>query len=72
MKNTTYCCDRCGDMLKEDGAALERMRFCTQERITYKLNFFGKWKTEARAPVVYELCERCRESLDGWLGINEE
>lgn len=72
-KTTTYRCDRCGAQLGEDSAALERTRFCTQERIIHRFKFFRNWKGENREPVVYELCEGCRDSLDEWLmGIRYE
>lgn len=67
MKYTKFLCDRCGKRLGEEGAALEKTRFCTQKLIFHRLKFFKDWKKDVREPVVYELCESCRESLDKWL-----
>lgn len=67
MKKEKFYCDRCGAELGEDGAALEKARFCTQERIIYRFKFFKNWKGENRQPVVYELCEKCRDDLAEWI-----
>lgn len=69
MKNTTYLCDRCGTELGDDGTALESRRFCTRERIIYEVRYFGDWKKRdtCEIPITYELCTKCRESLERWL-----
>lgn len=67
MKQTLYRCDRCGAHLGEDGVALERNRFCTQQLIHYRFKFFKNWKSDNARPIVYELCEECRDRLEVWI-----
>ncbi len=68
MKKTTYKCDRCGASLGEHGEALRRTRFCTQTIEIYKFKFFSNWKSKDLNPIVYDLCEDCRNALDIWIG----
>ena len=67
MKTTSYKCDRCGAALGEDGEALEINRFCSHDRIIRRIKFISTEKVIPLNPIVYELCEPCRESLERWL-----
>lgn len=71
MKSTSYKCDRCGACLGEDSAAIDRFRFGVHMRISYKLLCADKWRCpDGWKPIAYELCEKCRESLEEWLNEN--
>ena len=67
MKQTTYKCDRCCAPLGEDGAANVENTFTTQAKIAYKLRFLPRHMEKYTEPIVWDLCESCRESLDDWL-----
>ena len=67
MKKTTYACDRCNAPLGEDSAAIDENRLITQARITYKIKFIPKKKEKYTPAITWDLCEKCRESLDIWL-----
>ena len=53
----------------EFGDAITRNRFCTFEKINYRMKFLptAQWKKDMTQPIVYELCAKCREDLDKWL-----
>ena len=67
MKTTSYKCDRCGAALGEDGVALEKNRFCFNDRIIRRIKFIRTGKEDTMRTVIFELCEPCRESLERWL-----
>ena len=67
MKEITYKCDRCCAPLRKDGAAIEENRFTTQARISYKLKFLPRIREKYTDPIVWDLCDSCREALDEWL-----
>lgn len=71
MKKTTYKCDRCGAELGEDSTALRQQRFVTEGRYSYRFKFFCKWQTCEPEVISWELCERCRESLDRWIELGD-
>lgn len=68
MKKEIYSCDRCGCELETDAFNTRGYRqFGTEEQTRHRLRFFGSWKTDSPIFISYDLCEKCRESLEGWL-----
>lgn len=68
MKKEIYSCDRCGCELGEDSFNVSHYRqFATEEQVRLRLRFFGSWKTDSPIFISYDLCEKCRESLEEWL-----
>ena len=67
MKETMYKCDRCCAPLGEDSAAIDENRLITQSKTSYKIKFLPKQREKYTPAITWDLCERCRESLDEWL-----
>lgn len=66
MKKEVYNCDRCGVELCE-GYSPSTLQFATETQIRYRIRFFKEWKNDFPITICYDLCEKCRNSLDEWL-----
>lgn len=67
MKAISYECDRCCAPLGEDGAAIDKNRITTQSKIIYKIKFLPRKREKYTPPIIWDLCESCREAFDEWL-----
>lgn len=68
MKKEIYSCDRCGCELGTEGfVVFGHRQVCTEEQIRRRLRFFRSWNTDSPSFISYDLCEKCRESLEEWL-----
>ena len=66
MKKETYHCDRCQAEL-EYGYAPNVKQFATETQLRTRLKFFKSWASDSPLHITYDLCWKCRESLDKWL-----
>ena len=68
MKKEIYSCDRCGCELETDAFNTRGHRhFCIKVQARYSLRFFGSCRGDLPIFTSYDLCEKCRESLEEWL-----
>ena len=68
MKKEIYSCDRCGCELETDGFNTRNYRqFAIEEQTRRRIHFYGSWMTGSPILITYDLCEKCRDSLEEWL-----
>lgn len=68
IESVRYECDRCGAELPESYIRRERLSlFCKQEIRNIRICFWKNWDIFDAQACTYELCDKCRESLERWL-----
>ena len=68
IESVRYECDRCGAELPESYILRERLSlFCKQEIRNISICFWKNRDIFDAQACTYELCDKCRESLERWL-----
>lgn len=68
IESVRYECDRCGAQLPKDYIRRERLSlFCKQEIRNIYICFWKNWNGHEAQSCTYDLCYKCRESLERWL-----
>lgn len=71
MKTTSYRCDRCGADLGEGACTVIDHNMFRTRTVYYEFAFWRKNPKTQEDFVVYELCQKCRDSLERWLNQYE-
>lgn len=68
IESVRYECDRCGAELPKNYIRRERLSlFRKQEIRNIYICFWKNWNDYEAQSCTYDLCNKCRESLERWL-----